>query len=60
MVRVHLQDIIALKLKQFVVEQIGKYLTTGEVSSLEIRTILYHFRFVYRYIYKELLEDIIK
>ena len=44
-----------LKLKTFLIEKIGKYLTSGDVSIKEIRAILHHFRFVYRFIYKDLL-----
>ena len=49
-----------LKIKQFLVEKIGKSLLSGEVHIQVIRTILRHFKFVYRYIYHELIEDIIK
>jgi hypothetical protein len=48
------------KLKQFIVERIGEFLGAKAVTIQEIRTILYHFRFAYRFFYRDLLEYIIK
>lgn len=60
---INIQDYCTLKeaeLKQLVLARIAAYLFTNKGTALEIRLILQHFRFVYRYIYRELVEDMLK
>jgi hypothetical protein len=49
-----------MEIKEFVLEKINSFLFSGKNTVHQIRVILNHFRFVYRYIYRDLLDKIIK
>lgn len=60
---INIQDYCNLKeaeIKQLVLGYISNYLFNDKGTALEIRLILQHFRFVYRYIYRELIEEMLK
>lgn len=60
---INIQDYFTLKnseLKDFILQKMSQFLFGKKKNIEEIRLVLNHFKFAYRYIYFDLLEQIIK